>query len=332
MEQQRALLDELMGAERNRRTIEEGAQRSGGRERRFFDREVDKLHLLGCSPYELLRGTKNDPGPNPKVADDKCKKEWEALSEAEKARYPYEDMALSELRRVLQNVDMKIARNRQRCFNVEPAALEADARKVMEHENRIEAMLTQIPKIAAAGQVRLAYEKMATLEAEKKSIERLMQVPESQKRMLMCEVSGNLISRGDNDDRLASHFSGRQYNGLRILREKLKELEEKHRNKRNGDHRPPVRGPEPYIQRRRHRQEEIYPRHRSQLRSRDRSYDERRHRSGSRDRRDTRKEEDKDDENHKNGRSNKISSLFDDDSDEERRKRRRRKKLKAIIK
>lgn len=53
----------------------------------------------------------------------------------------------------------------------------------------------------------------------------------------VCEVSGNFMSSRDADERIAAHFAGKQYVGWKMVRDKLKKLDEKYR-----DMPPPVRG------------------------------------------------------------------------------------------
>jgi len=44
----------------------------------------------------------------------------------------------------------------------------------------------------------------------------------------VCEVSGNFMSARDADERIAAHFAGKQYVGWKLVRTKLKELQDKY--------------------------------------------------------------------------------------------------------
>ena len=47
--------------------------------------QVDKAYLCGFSPYDVLKDTKSDLGPNPcPIQDTKIREEWNALSQEEK--------------------------------------------------------------------------------------------------------------------------------------------------------------------------------------------------------------------------------------------------------
>ena len=56
----RALLDELMGKERN-----VPLEKRSGRGLRYYDPEVCKLALAGLCPYGLFKNTKSDLGGQP---------------------------------------------------------------------------------------------------------------------------------------------------------------------------------------------------------------------------------------------------------------------------
>ena len=42
--------------------------------------------------------------------------------------------------------------------------------------------------------------------------------------MIVCDVSGNFMNSTDNGERLRCHFEGKQYQGWKLIRDKLKEL------------------------------------------------------------------------------------------------------------
>mmetsp|Transcript_15335 Transcript_15335/g.29733 ORF Transcript_15335/g.29733 Transcript_15335/m.29733 type:complete len:437 (+) Transcript_15335:122-1432(+) len=224
METNRALLDELMGAERNLAP----EQRTNRRRRHFSDPEVDKMYLVGCSPYELFKGTKSDYfGPNPKIVDDTCKEEWEKLSEHEKRRYGYEEDTRKFLMDMVRKVDNRISDNLARIKNEAPDDIQANARKVVQLEDEMEELLKNLQALAEKGEVLMAFDLYKRVENLRAQRDKLYVVPDAQRRHLVCPISGNLILRSDSDERLLSHFTGKQYNGWKLVRAKLKELNEK---------------------------------------------------------------------------------------------------------
>ncbi len=68
MDEQRRLLDELMGQERN---LEEQHKRH--HVRHFSDADICKFYIAGVSPYNLFKNTKSDLGNYDKEFDDECR-------------------------------------------------------------------------------------------------------------------------------------------------------------------------------------------------------------------------------------------------------------------
>lgn len=66
MDEQRALLDELMGANRNLDNPDALIED-------YFDRRVCRLFLLGCCPHDVFRQTKIDLGPCEKAHNEDLK-------------------------------------------------------------------------------------------------------------------------------------------------------------------------------------------------------------------------------------------------------------------
>ena len=82
LEAQRALLDQLMGRDRD---LEESEKR----EQHFSDEDVDRYYLVcGWTPYVLFQNTKSEINESwDKISDPKLKAQWDALSDREKAGY-----------------------------------------------------------------------------------------------------------------------------------------------------------------------------------------------------------------------------------------------------
>ena len=86
------MMDELMGKERDV-ALEE---RTDLKETKFDDSTLDRFFLCGCSPYDLLRGTKSETMPQLeregflKERPESMKIKWEGLTQAEKDEYGFE--------------------------------------------------------------------------------------------------------------------------------------------------------------------------------------------------------------------------------------------------
>lgn len=145
----RAMLDALMGADRNAPV--EGASgiissRSGGgggggnptrrQKRSCYDPDVCPLYCAwslssqenptwaesvaanegagGIDVYDLFTNTKSDIGPNPYRVDDHAREEFASLPEHEKRRLGYEDMLARKLLDLVRQCDRNVARNKDK--------------------------------------------------------------------------------------------------------------------------------------------------------------------------------------------------------------------------
>ena len=82
--------------------------------RKFHDDDVCKYHLCGFCPYEEFDKTRTDYGPCPSVHDDRSKGQWEALSDEERAKYPYERELKKWLDKMVDDLGKKVKRNQDR--------------------------------------------------------------------------------------------------------------------------------------------------------------------------------------------------------------------------
>eukprot|EP00252_Welwitschia_mirabilis_P005665 TRINITY_DN1617_c0_g1_i4.p1 TRINITY_DN1617_c0_g1~~TRINITY_DN1617_c0_g1_i4.p1 ORF type:complete len:347 (-),score=83.54 TRINITY_DN1617_c0_g1_i4:1014-1946(-) len=96
----RKQLDALMGANRNGDVLEVN--------RKYYDRDVCRLFLVGLCPHELFQLTKMDMGPCPKVHSLQLRKEYEEAKAKGKDNY---DRELEDvIERLISECDRKIQR------------------------------------------------------------------------------------------------------------------------------------------------------------------------------------------------------------------------------
>lgn len=221
MDAQRALLDQLMGQERNVQV-----DKRKGLRRKFSDEDIDKFYLCGCSPYELFKNTKSDLGENPKVINEGCKAEWDALSQEEKDKYGYEYDTWKFLEKLVVDVDRKIWKNKQRIGDPGIDSYREDAQKILDIEDSMLELLGHVEQYANQGEIERAMQLQTQVYVNHKLRSDILKVPDSQKKLLVCPVSGNLVSSADNDDRLRCHFVGKQYKGWKLIRAFLKRYRE----------------------------------------------------------------------------------------------------------
>lgn len=127
----RAMLDELMGEDRDgdrqkyvppssgldqlcqrvpKHSVHDGCRPA----RNFSDEDVCKYHICGFCPHEEFDKTRTDFGACPLVHDDRSKGQWEALSDEERDKYPYERDLKKWLDKMVDDLGKKVKRNQER--------------------------------------------------------------------------------------------------------------------------------------------------------------------------------------------------------------------------
>lgn len=153
MDDQRALLDQLMGRTRDLPDDEKAAKR-----RKFYDKDVCKFYLAGLSPYSLFRNSKsasfldNYGNSYTKEEDEDCKVEYDALPQDMKDKYGYDYQLFDFLTDLLRKCDQKVQKNKQRLdsevLGNGSEITEEDVAKLVEINDKIK-MLND--KVEAAG-------------------------------------------------------------------------------------------------------------------------------------------------------------------------------------
>jgi hypothetical protein len=126
----RALLDQLMGGERNA-SLPKGAAlprnhkdaNSGGemlllpgkRSKSCYDRDICPLYCAwGVDVYELFVNTKSDIGPNPYKPDDSARQEYLKLPKHEQERLGFENLLFNKLGELVSSCDRTVRRNTEK--------------------------------------------------------------------------------------------------------------------------------------------------------------------------------------------------------------------------
>ena len=227
----REQMDELMGKNRDS-SVGDG----GNSSQDFSDPSLDKYYLCGCSPYDLLKGTKSEQMPGLeregflKDRSEGMRLRWEALPQEEKDKYGYERDLMDLLELLVDEQDRRIARMRDR-YDRENAEIKTDVpvellREIDSVKEQVIELLTQAEVLGEAGQVdeaQAAFQRGATLNARLAELERRA-VPKEAKRQFVDEVSGLVYSSTDNEARIADLQAGRQYQAWKAIRERLLQL------------------------------------------------------------------------------------------------------------
>uniref|UniRef100_A0A7S0N5A5 Luc7-like protein n=1 Tax=Pyramimonas obovata TaxID=1411642 RepID=A0A7S0N5A5_9CHLO len=236
----RAMLEELMGPERD-----VPLHLRTNRKRQFSDPEVCKYYLCGLSPSFIFKNTKSADdvyrvlGDYDKICDDDLKATWDALPQEEKDTYGYEYELMQLLEQLVRECDKRITRARERIQRDQdhPVFSNEDQKKLEVHKSSVKELTDAVEAASESGDIDTAQEIMAKLELAKKVQEAFEKNMQPEKQLSVCPVSGVYMSSTDNEQRQADHLSGKQYQGWKAIREKLKELQER-KVPPKGSHRP----------------------------------------------------------------------------------------------
>ena len=237
----RALLDELMGSERNAPLA---ARDPAKADLHFSDPTVCKASLVcGTCPHQLFKNTKSDLGACGAVVHEgdlryeALKAAWDALPPNQQDRYGYARDLLALLEDLVREMDRKVARAKDRLAR--EAAVERGRPLPPAEAARLEALKADARAAAAAadaaaeaGDVDAAAALTAKAEEVRARAEGLAAAAAAAAgrggplaRLMVCETSGVLIpieQRGVATDRSEvlreEHHRGKQYTGWQSIR------------------------------------------------------------------------------------------------------------------
>ncbi|GIL60837.1 hypothetical protein Vafri_15357 [Volvox africanus] len=254
----RAMLDELMGKERN---VPLG-QRSN-RRIRFDDPTVCKYALAGLCPNGLFKNTRSDLGPCPfELHEDhigwpELQAEYDKQDPREHERH--ERRLMKVLEDLIREMDRKIAKSKERA-EAESSARPLkpdDATRLAEMQTKAKELLHKSQEAGEAGDVDVSMalaQQAQEMQAQHDRLHRNLTAPE--RTMSVCDICGVFINSTDNDQRrqvrsstqptpsmLAAqeHLTGKQYLGWKAIREKYAELQNKFERSRSREPEPSVR-------------------------------------------------------------------------------------------
>ena len=230
----KAQMDELMGKNRD----VAGGHNAMDVEPDFSDPQIDRYFLCGCSPYELLKGTKSEQLPQldregfVKERSEGLRLRWEALSQRDKDRYGFERDLYELLTSLVAEHDRRISRLRERYDreNREVPEVNTELKKELEGlKDQAAELQVQSELLGEEGDVEgalAAFQQAAAVLTKAQEVERRA-MPRDQKRQYVDDVSGLVYSSTDSEARIADLQAGKQYKGWRAIRDKLVELEER---------------------------------------------------------------------------------------------------------
>uniref|UniRef100_M4B1P6 Uncharacterized protein n=1 Tax=Hyaloperonospora arabidopsidis (strain Emoy2) TaxID=559515 RepID=M4B1P6_HYAAE len=298
MDAQRALLDSLMGFNRDGDRPDEEALD-------FRHPRVCKSYLCGLCPRELFQHTRLDAGACDLLHVPALRSAFLLHQKQEKDEnrngYTYESFGYkrelaNELSKLLVDVEKKIARAQKRLD--EDGDESQDKAQILQLTQEMQDVAVQAEQATRDGLVDKSLQLMEQVELLKKKRRELlrqstsaacgiaMSVDNVNQKLRVCDVCGAFLSIFDSERRLADHFGGKVHVGYVQIRNKLKEVMETMRAERKhevGKRRMSVerleREERPHRQRdRRSERGHVDDRERRRDRDRSRSSDRRCHR------------------------------------------------------
>lgn len=237
MDAQRALLDELMGPQRD-------VPESQRREIKFDDHEIDKFWLVGMQPFDMFRNT---PWSTrlPDIYRRALGREWTGDEKAQpkevleqyaqlpakaKERYGYEGNLFLFLDELVRTNDRAVQRARQAHEAKACEITDAEAEKLRSVEAEIAKLTKEAEAAGEQGDVDTSLSLMSKVEDLNKQRDAVIKPQDARiQKVLVCEVSGNVVQ--NTEVRIQEHYSGRIYLSWKAVRDKLAELRAKFNNK-----------------------------------------------------------------------------------------------------
>lgn len=286
MDEQRALLDQLMGLNRNndqkKKELED-----------YTDDKVCKFYLSGYCPHEMFINTKVDCGSCSKIHSDNLRLKYKSS----KNPYKYDSLLERDFSNRVADIDRTIKRARIK-VEEEKQVDETASLEILKLRLQMKRSAEEADKCSNEGNIDKAYECVADYEAfEKEKSELYLKLTDDliksqaklgidiTKKLRVCDICGSYLSILDSDRRLADHFMGKQHVGFQAMREVLSAIAKRKEasiyEKDEKEDRRRSRSKERDRKRSRSRDRD---RKRSRSRDRDRRRDYERKRSRSRDR------------------------------------------------
>ncbi|KAG3004734.1 hypothetical protein PC116_g10949 [Phytophthora cactorum] len=226
MDAQRALLDSLMGLNRDGDRPDDDATMD------FRHPRVCKPYLCGLCPRELFQNTRLDLGTCKSLHLPTLRSAYEEQKSA--LDFGYERELSNELSRLLADVEKKIARAQRRL--AEDGEDNQTRTQILQLTQDMQDAAVQAEKATKDGDPDRSLRMMEKMEILKRKRRELLTqsnagvsngVDNVNQKLRVCDVCGAFLSIFDSERRLADHFGGKVHVGYVQIRRKLKELMEK---------------------------------------------------------------------------------------------------------
>jgi hypothetical protein len=227
----RALLDQLMGKDRNAPTFK-------GISEQWKDPSMCKAYILDFCPYELFYNTKVFLGNCRGTHSDVVKHQFDTSSDKDKAslRKKYELDLLTQLERIIDSVDLRVRKQQERVQSkIADYRLPAEKQRELDEMNQeISISMKQVERLAEQG----IFEESALLMSKVEELTRRAAEFKKQaenryfKTESVCSVCGAVtvfsLDEHGKEELINDHLRGRQHSGMERVRMKVIELKNRH--------------------------------------------------------------------------------------------------------
>eukprot|EP00397_Hematodinium_sp_SG-2012_P040410 GEMP01044266.1.p1 GENE.GEMP01044266.1~~GEMP01044266.1.p1 ORF type:complete len:411 (+),score=120.93 GEMP01044266.1:131-1234(+) len=255
MDEQRSLLDSLMGLDRD--VCGDARDKRSGES--FKDAKVCKSFLVGFCPNELFKNTKRELGPCPYLHNEHVLAEFEAHPDMDDLSRRYERDLKRFLEAIVGEADRWIEREKRNQRKPIPDVedlLSADDKEQIEKLNAAaQDLISRSAKDVEEGNFAMAEQKTAHAMQAKQSAEVLKErrrqaYVKREEGGTICEICGIRSETGNEDEDRGPtivggyykrapppHEDGRVHRGYITVRAKIKELEEKEARRKSREQR-----------------------------------------------------------------------------------------------
>jgi hypothetical protein len=234
-EEARAMLDALMGPERNaslppgaavpskRKNTNDSGNGGGAlllpgkRQKSCFDKDIDPLYTAwGVDVYDLFVNTKSDVGTNPYIVDAAAHREFQQLTQEQQERTGYFYFLFQKLQELVRQCDRTVARSKEKLAqelqrklgqrggqdfveDVDQAAVESLVRAMWQVEDLSEEWTMVVQKLDQVSQdAAIAKEKLETLLQARKAAEEQRQAVQDEEEKKKQETATGETEQGEH--------------------------------------------------------------------------------------------------------------------------------------
>ena len=228
----KALLDQLMGKDRNAPTFKGIAEQ-------WKDPTMCKPYILEFCPYELFNNTKMFLGNCRCTHSDIVKQQYESSTDKDKSTLTrkYELDLLTHLELIIDSVDSRVRKHQERinATTIEFRLPPERERELDDMNKDISLSMKQVEKLAEQGLLEESSLLMSKVEELNKRVAERRKELESKyfKKEAVCDVCSALSIFGIEEDgsaeRINDHLRGRQHSGVERTRMKIVEIKQKYK-------------------------------------------------------------------------------------------------------